>query len=82
MKQVEVQFFTEKEEEFVNLLTGIGTNKNLDKVLVYLVNTSEVTARAIEHGTDMRQPEVSLVMKFLMEQGWITCQERPSTNKG
>ena len=38
MKQENVQYFTEKEEEIVNLLIEIGTKKNVAKVLVFLDN--------------------------------------------
>jgi predicted transcriptional regulator len=82
MKQESVQYFTEKEEEFANLLIAIGTKKNVATVLVFLTSTSEATSRAIERGTDLRQPEVSIAMKYLMDQGWINSRENTSANKG
>jgi len=82
MRQENIQYFTEKEEEFVNLLIEIGTKKTVAKVLVFLASTPEATSRAIERGTDMRQPEVSMAMKFLMDQGWIRSRESRSENKG
>jgi len=82
MRQENVQYFTEKEEEFANLLIEIGTKKTVAKVLVFLASTPEATSRAIERGTDMRQPEVSMAMKFLMDQGWIRSRDSPSENKG
>jgi predicted transcriptional regulator len=82
MRQESVQFFTDKEEEFVNLLIDIGIKKNVAKSLVFLANTSEATSREIERGTDLRQPEVSIAMKYLMDQGWIKDRERTSENKG
>jgi predicted transcriptional regulator len=51
--------FTDKEENFVNLLIDIGTRKKITRVLVYLANTPEATSREIERDTDLRQPEVS-----------------------
>jgi len=68
-------YFTEKEEEFVNLLTGTGIKKNVARVLVFLASTTEATSRAIERGTDLRQPEVSLAMGYLMKQGWGESRE-------
>jgi predicted transcriptional regulator len=82
MRRENVQYFTEKEEEFVNLLIEIGTKKTIAKVLVFLASTPEATSRAIERGTDMRQPEVSMAMKYLMDQGWIRVRESHSENKG
>ena len=82
MRQESVQYFTEKEEEFANLLIEIGTKKNVAKVLVFLANTAETTSRDIERGTDMRQPEVSLALKYLMNQGWLISRDTPSEKKG
>lgn len=77
-----VFFFTEKEEEFVHLLIEIGTSKNVAKILVFLANTPEATSRDLERGTDMRQPEVSIAIKYLTDQGWIKNREVPSEKKG
>ena len=77
-----IQLFTEKEEEFVNLLIEIGTRKNVAKMLVYLANIKEATSREIERGTDMRQPEVSMAIKYLVNRGWIKSRKIPSDKKG
>ena len=71
MRQETLIYFTDKEEEFANLLIKIGTKKNIAKVMVFLAKTPEATSRAIERGTDMRQPEISMAMKYLMDQEWI-----------
>ena len=77
-----IQLFTEKEEEFVNLLIEIGTRKNVAKMLVYLTNIKEATSREIERGTDLRQPEVSMALKYLANQGWVKSLEKQSIKKG
>jgi predicted transcriptional regulator len=82
MKQENVLYFTDKEEKFVNLLIEIGIKKNIAKVLVFLANTPESTSRAIERGADMRQPEVSVAMRYLMEQGWIKSRECSDKREG
>jgi predicted transcriptional regulator len=82
MRRQSVSFFTEKEEEFVNLLIMIGMSKAVANMLVFLVNTPEATSREIERGTDMRQPEVSLAIKYLFKQEWIKSREIPSDRKG
>ena len=82
MREETVQYFSEKEEEFANLLMDIGTKRNVAKVLVYLINTKEATSRAIERGIDLRQPEVSLAIKYMAGQGWVTSKEIPSDKKG
>jgi predicted transcriptional regulator len=77
-----VMYFTEKEEEFVSLLIEIGIKKTVAKVLVFLANLPEATSRAIERGTDLRQPEVSIAMRYLMDQGWISSRESKAESKG
>ena len=82
MRTENVMYFTEKEEEFANLLIEIGTKKNVAKVLVFLANIPEATSRAIERGTDLRQPEVSIAIHYLMDQGWITSRESKAESRG
>jgi predicted transcriptional regulator len=82
MRQENVVYFTEKEEEISNLLIEIGIKKNIAKVLVFLAKTPETTSLALERGTDMRQPEVSLAMRYLMDQGWIRSRESSDVSKG
>jgi len=82
MRKEVVQYFSEKDEEFASLLIDIGMKTNVAKVLVFLANAAESTSRDIERGIDMRQPEVSLAMKYMAGQGWITSNEIPSVKKG
>jgi predicted transcriptional regulator len=82
MRSRNVLYFTQKEEEFANLLIRIGIKRNVAKVLVYLAHTPEATSRDIERGTDLRQPEVSIAMAFMIEQKWVESRETKAENKG
>jgi predicted transcriptional regulator len=82
MRPDKVLYFTEKEEEFTSLLMGLGLKRNVAKVLVYLANTRESTSRDIERGTDLRQPEVSIAMRYLTECAWIKARESKTESKG
>lgn len=82
MRTETVTYFTEKEEEFANLLMEIGTKKNVALVLVFLANTPEATSREIERSTDLRQPEVSIAMHYLISRGWVGHHERGHATKG
>jgi predicted transcriptional regulator len=82
MKPQHVMYFTEKEREFVDLLIDIGTRKNVAQVLVFLANVPKATSRDIERGTDLRQPEVSLAMRYLIGQDWIRITETKAEGKG
>jgi predicted transcriptional regulator len=78
MRQEKVTYFTEKEEEFANLLIKIGIRKNIARVLVFFAKTPEATSHVVERSTDMRQSEVSITIGYLMDQGWIKYRESPS----
>lgn len=82
MKEQTIQLFTEKEEEFVNLLIEIGTKKTVAQMLVFLANTLTATSRDLERRTDLRQPEVSIAIEYLAGQGWINTGEALSQHKG
>jgi len=71
-----------KEEEYVNLLFGIGIKRNVAKVLVLLAKTPTVTSRAIDRGTDLRHLQVATVIQYLKKQGWIRSQENKARSKG
>jgi predicted transcriptional regulator len=82
MRTESIEYFTEKEEKFATLLVEIGTKKNVAKVLVFLASIPEATSRAIERGTDTRQPEVSIAIRYLREQGWIVSRASQDGSKG
>jgi predicted transcriptional regulator len=82
MRQKTVHTFTEKEEEFANLLMGVGIKKNSAKVLVFLAGITEATSREIERGLDIRQPEVSVALKDLMALDWIRHRQNTPEKKG
>jgi len=82
MRHKKVQYLTENDEEFVNLLVQIGTKKNVAKVLVFLANAKKATQRMIERGADLRQSEVSLAISRMKERGWVAETQAPSERKG
>lgn len=82
MRTQSVTYFTEREEEFVNLLIEIGMRRTVAKVLVFLANTKEATSRDIERGTDLRQPEVSIAMNYMFERDWLSTRESKAMSKG
>ena len=81
MRLEKVQYFTENEEAFSDLLIKIGTRRSVAKVLVFLAHTPEASSRAIERGTDLRQPEVSIAIRYLAEQHWISARDSKGETK-
>jgi len=80
--QKTLQIYTDKEEEFIGILTSIGTQKNVAKMLMYLAKLERATSRDIERGVDLRQSEVCVALKYLEERGWIECRKIPSERRG
>jgi len=74
MRNETVQYFSKKEESIAHLLIELGIHRNVAWVLVFFARTPEATSHDIEHGTGLRQPEISLAIKQMMERGWIVCR--------
>ncbi|MDD5142654.1 ArsR family transcriptional regulator [Methanoregula sp.] len=77
-----IHLFTDKEEEFINLLVRIGTKQTIAKTLVLFARLKKATSYDIEHGADLRQPEVSVAVKYLEGKGWIENRESVTPTKG
>ncbi|MCK9580456.1 MAG: ArsR family transcriptional regulator [Methanoregula sp.] len=75
MRQKEVWFFTDKEEETISILIEIGMTTNVAKIFVYFSRNPDGTSREIELGTDLRQSDVSMAMKYFINRGWIKILE-------
>jgi len=82
MKKLTVPVLDDKDKEFVESLVKVGLNRNISKTLVYLANVEETLSRDIEIGANLRQPEVSLVMRELRAQGWVGEREIKKEGKG
>jgi predicted transcriptional regulator len=82
MKDHEVKVFDENNYIFVKTLSNIGMSKNVAATMTYLMSVNEASARAIEISTGLRQPEVSLVMKLMHNQSWVSVRSDKMPGKG
>ncbi len=82
MRKEQVFVLDEKDEEFAGTLINIGLKRNVARTLIYLANAGETVSRDIELGADLRQPEVSIAMRELREEGWIEEREIKKEGKG
>jgi len=82
MNEMTIEYFNDTEEEFVNLLMKTGTRQNVARLLIFLAKTPSASSRDIEYGTGLRQSEISVGMKYLLEQKWIDSWENREKNKG
>ncbi len=82
MKKLNIKQFDEKEEEITGALISLGVNRMAAMALAYLQDTNSATSNDLERAAGLRQPEVSLAMKQLIERGWITEREEKKPGKG
>ncbi len=74
--------FTKEDEKLAEVLQRAGLPRNVARTLVYMKSRDEVKSIEIEKNTDLRQPEVSIAMKYLREKGWITKRDIKKEGKG
>jgi predicted transcriptional regulator len=77
-----VRVLDEKEQELVEALEAVGVRRNVAAIIVYLKDLDEATSRDIEKGSGLRQPEVSIAMRVLRENGWIAERDVKGSGKG
>ena len=82
MRTETVYFFDDKEEAVAELLRQTGMPRGAADTLVYLAKVEEAASRDIEHGTGLRQSEVSLGVKYLEKRGWITWRREQPESRG
>ena len=82
MKQTTVKVLDDRDREFVEALRGLNVLKSAAALITYLANVSEATSREIEMGTGLRQPEVSIGVRVLRENNWVTEYDVKSEKKG
>ena len=71
-----------QDEKIINVFTELGMPKNLAKTLMYISKVDECRSSEIEHGANLRQPEVSIAMQQLQKKGWIEKHDLKKKGKG
>ena len=82
MKEKKLYRFNSQDEKIIKVFTELGMPKNLAKTLMYISQTEECRSAEIEHGADLRQPEVSVAMQQLRKRGWISRRDLKKKGKG
>ncbi len=73
---------TKKDEAIINHLVKAGIPKNMAKTLTVLANGKETISVKIEGITELRQPEVSIVMQDLRNRKWVKKRDIKKEGKG
>ena len=82
MKALQIKQLDKKDTIIAEALISLGMNKNVALALTYLQNMNAATSMDLERGANLRQPEVSIVIKQLKEQDWITERVEKKIGKG
>lgn len=82
LKRRDAAVLDEGDLEVVDLLSSLGLDHKVAKVVTYLANVDEGKSTDIERGCRLRQPEVSVATKSLRELGWVNTEERKRGGKG
>ncbi|MDY0266421.1 MAG: transcriptional regulator protein [Methanimicrococcus sp.] len=78
----EVKVLDEKDLMFVSDLRNLGISRNVALTIVYLCQVEEASSRNIEIGTGLRQPEISIAIRFMAENQWVESKMLKDNKKG
>ena len=70
------------DDKAVQLFVKLGMPKNLARTLLYISQFDECKCADIEHGAELRQPEVSIAMQELRRRGLVKKRDIKSKGKG
>jgi predicted transcriptional regulator len=82
MKKQNINQFDIKEEEIAEALVSLGLGRAVARTLAFLNDGEEATSIALEQGSGLRHPEVSIAMRLLKERDWINEREDKKPGKG
>jgi predicted transcriptional regulator len=72
-----------KVDETIEVLASTGMPKGTARTLAYLTTKDDwATSRDIEKATHLRQPEVSIAVRTLLDRGWIERDSLKRESKG
>jgi predicted transcriptional regulator len=73
----------EVEYEMVELLRSLNINRPVALTLACLSKGEEISSQCIEMVSGLRQPEVSIAMRYLRENDWVDMrEEKKNQGKG
>ena len=82
MKESKRYKFKPQDKKIINIFTELGMPRNLAKTLMYISQVEECRSAEIEHGANLRQPEVSVAMQQLQNRGWVQKRHKKKKGKG
>jgi len=82
MKKVKTYKLNNQDRKIIKVFSDLGMPNNLAKTLMYISQVDECRSAEIEHGANLRQPEVSVAMQELLRRGWVKKRDLKKKGKG
>jgi predicted transcriptional regulator len=82
MKDYKVKMLDEKNHLFIETLKNLGISRNVATIVAYLMNVDEKSSHEIEISTGLRQPEVSLAIRLMRNNSWVSVRSKKKPGKG
>ena len=82
MKNYELKVLDENDHIFIKTLSNLGMPRSVATTIAYLINVDEASSQKIEISTGLKQPEVSLAIRFMSKQSWISVRTEKKPGKG
>ena len=82
MKYFEIKVLDEEDYVFIETLKTLGISRKVAMTMAYLMNVNEASAHEIEISTGLRQSEVSLAMRLMRKQSWVSVRSEKQAGKG
>ena len=82
MKDHKIHNLSPQDKKIVKVFSELGMPRNLAKTLMYISRVDECRSAEIEHGANLRQPEVSVAMQLLQDKGWVRRKDLKKKGKG
>ena len=82
MKDHKIHNLSPQDKKIVKVFSELGMPRNLAKTLMYISQVDECRSAEIEHGANLRQPEVSVAMQLLQDKGWVRRRDLKKKGKG
>lgn len=74
---------SERVERAIEVLSSTGMPKGTARTLAYLSSKGDwTTSKEIEEATSLRQPEVSIAVRNLLDRGWVMRDSLKRDSKG
>jgi len=82
MKDSKVKVLDKNDHILIKALSNLGMSRNAATTTAYLMNVDEASSQEIEISTGLRQPDVSIVMRLMHKQSWISVRSEKKPGKG